>query len=76
MVNIFIFLNLLLYVGPEATTTMRQWHTILEAKTLILYTAVDLLMKQKHVAPIIGWEGAANMIKQWSMILDVILGTQ
>ena len=52
------------------------WDMALVANTLMLYYDADLLMKQKHVAPIIRWEGAENMLEQWPILLEVILWLQ
>ena len=45
------------------------WDMALVANTLMLYYDADLLMKQKHVAPIIRWEGAEKMLEQWPILL-------
>ena len=72
--NIFMFPDLSLAEVTEAVLVARQWYTLLDSNTLTSYSDTTALMTKEHIAPIIGWEGAVNMLEQWLVLLDVILG--
>ena len=72
--NIFMFPDLSLTEGTETALVPRRWYTLLDSNTLTSYSDTTALMTKEHIAPIIGWEGAVNMLEQWLVLLDVILG--
>ena len=75
-VNIFMFPDLSLSAGSEASMVTRIWETALEANTLTSYTDAASLMKQQRIPPIVGWEAAAKMLEQWLIVVNVLLGPQ
>ena len=72
--NIFMFLDLSLAAGTEAALVARQWDIALESKTLMSYNDTAARMTKQRISPIMGWEGAANMLEQWLVLLHIILG--
>ena len=72
--NIFMFPDLSLAEVTEAVLVARQWYTLLDSNMLTSYFDTTALMTKEHIAPIIGWERAANMLEQWLVLIDVILG--
>ena len=75
-VNIFMFPDLSLSEGSEASMVTRRWDTALDANTLISYADVAALIKQQCIPPIVGWEAAAKMLEQWLVVVTVLLGPQ
>ena len=75
-VNIFMFPDLSLSAGSEATMVTRRWDTALDANTLTSYADAAALMKQQRIPPIVGWESAAKMLEQWLVVVTVLLGPQ
>ena len=63
-VNIFMFPDLSLSAGSEASMVTRRWDTALDTNTLTSYVDAAALMKQQRIPPIVGWETAAKMLKQ------------
>ena len=41
-----------------------------------MYTDANSLMNHKRMELIIGWEGMENMIKQWPVLLNILMGLQ
>ena len=62
-VNIFMFPDLSLSAGSEASMVTWRWDTALDANTLTSYADAAALMKQQHISPIVGWEAAAKMLE-------------
>ena len=54
-VNIFMFPDLSLSAGSEASMVTRRWDTALDANTLTSYADVAALMKHQRLPPIVGW---------------------
>ena len=75
-VNIFMFPDLSLSSGSEASMVTQRWDTALDANTLTSYADAAALMKQQHIPPIVGWEAATKMLKQWLVVVTVLLGPQ
>ena len=75
-VNIFIFPDLSLSAGSKASMVTQRLDTALDANTLTSYADAAALMKQQHIPPIVGWEAAAKMLKQWLVMVTVLLGPQ
>ena len=73
-VNIFMFPELSLSAGSEASMVTRRWDTALDANSLMSYADAAALMKQQRIPPILGWEAAAKMLKQWLILVTVLLG--
>ena len=61
-VKIFMFPDLSLSEGSEASMVTRRWDTALDANTLTSYADAAALMKQQRILPIVGWEAAAKML--------------
>ena len=72
--NIFMLPDLSLAAGKEAALLAWQWDTAVESNTLTPYSNTAALMAKQRITPIFGWEGADKMLKQWLVLLDVILG--
>ena len=75
-VNIFMFTDLSLSSGSEASMVTRRWDTALDTKTLTSYADAAALMKHQRIPPIVGWEAAEKMLEQWLVVVTVLLGTQ
>ena len=75
-VNIFMFPDLSLSAGSEASMVTQRWDTALDANTLTSYADAAALMKQQRIPPILGWGAAAKMIEQWLVVVTIILGPQ
>lgn len=41
-----------------------------------MYTDANSLINQKRMELIIGWEGMEKMIKQWPVLLNILMGLQ
>ena len=74
--NIFMFSDLSLSAGSEASMVTRRWDTALDANTLTSYADVAALMKQQRIPPIVGWEATEKMLEQWLVVVMVLLGPQ
>ena len=72
-VNIFMFPDLSLSTGSEASMVTRRWDTDLDANTLTSYADAAALMHQQHIPPIVGWEAAEKMLEQWLDVVTVLL---
>ena len=72
-VKIFIFLDLSLAEGIEAALVVRRWDTALDSNTLTSYTDNATLMTKQRISPIMRWEGSSKMLKQWLVLIYVIL---
>ena len=48
--------------GSESAMVVRWWYTVLGSNMLTSYADTATLMTKQRISPIIGWEGAANMI--------------
>ena len=75
-VNIFMFPDLSLSAGSEASMVTWRWDTALDANTLTSYADAAALMKQQRIPPIVGWEAVEKMQKQWLVVVTVLLGPQ
>ena len=75
-VDIFQFPELFLSAWSKASMVTRIWDTALDANTMNSYANTAALMKQHHIPLIIGWGGTANMLKQWIVVITVLLGPQ
>ena len=75
-VNIFMFPELSLSAGSEASMVTRRWDTALDANTLTSYADAAALIKQKRIPPMVGWEAAEKMFEQWLVVVTVLLGPQ
>ena len=75
-INIFIFPDLSLSAGSEASMVTRRWDTALDANTLTSYADAAALMKQQRIPPILGWDVASKMLDQWLVVVTVLLGPQ
>ena len=75
-VNIFMFPDLSLSAGSEASMVTRRWDTALDANTLTSYADAAALIKQQRIPPIVGWEAAAKMLERWLVVVTVLLGPQ
>ena len=73
-VNIFMLPYLFQTAGKEEALLAQRWDTALESNTLTSYSDTAVLMTKQKIAPIVSWEGADNMIEQWLVLLDIILG--
>ena len=73
-VNIFMFPDLYLAAGTKAALVARRWETSLDSNTLTYYSDTAALMTKQRISPIMVWEGEANIIKQWLVFLDAIIG--
>ena len=71
-----MFPDLSLSAGSEVSMVMRRWNTALDANTLTSYVDAAALMKQQRIPPIVGWEAVAKMLKQWLVVVTVLLGPQ
>ena len=63
-VNIFMFPDLYLSAGSEASMVTRRWDTALDANNLTSYVDAAALMKHQSIPTIVGWEAAAKMLEQ------------
>ena len=54
-VNIFMFPDLSLSAGSEASMVTRRWDTDLDANTLTSFADAAALTKQQRILPIVGW---------------------
>ena len=75
-VNIFMFPDLSLSAGSEASVVTRRWDTALDANTLTSYADAAALMKQQRIPPIVVWEAAEKKLEQWLVVVTVLLGPQ
>ena len=75
-VNIFQFPDLSLSSGSEASMVPRRWDTTLGANTMTSYIDASALMKKQRIPPIVGWEAAEKILKQWLVVVTVLLGPQ
>ena len=73
-VNIFMFPDLFLASGTEASLVARRWDTALDSNTLTFYANTAALMTKQRILKIVGWEGVANTPKQCPVLLNLILG--
>ena len=71
--NIFMFLDISLEEGEEAAMVAWQWDTALYSNTIKLYTDTTALVTKQKISPIIGWEGAAKMLEQGLVLLNIII---
>ena len=71
-----MFPDLSLSTGSEASVVTRRWDKALDANTLTSYGDASELMKQQRIPPIVGWEAAAKILKQWLVVVTVLLGPQ
>ena len=71
-----MFPDLSLSTRFEASMVPRIWDTALDANTLTSYADAAALMKQQRIPPLVGWETAAKMLKQWLVVVTVLLGPQ
>ena len=75
-VNILMFPDISLSARSESSMMTRRWYTALDANKLTSYDDATMLMKQQRIPPIVGWEPAAKMLKQWLIVVTVLLGPQ
>ena len=68
-VNIFMFPDLSLSAGSEASMVTRMRDTALDVNTLTSYADAAALMKQQRIPPIVGWEEAAKMFDQCLVVV-------
>ena len=61
-INIFMLPDIYLEEGSESAMVVRWWYTVLGSNMLTSYADTATLMTKQRISPIIGWEGAANMI--------------
>ena len=52
----------------------RRLDTALDANTMTFYTKAATLMKQQRIPPIFVSEATGNMLKQWLVVVTVLLG--
>ena len=75
-INIFQFPDLLLYADSEASMATRRLDTTLESNTMTSYADAAAPIKQQRIPPIVGWKASAKMMKQWLVMVTVLLGPQ
>ena len=59
-VHIFMFPDLSLSAGSEASMVTRRWDTALDVNTLTSYADAAALMKQQRILRIVGWLGGGK----------------
>ena len=73
-VNIFVFPDLSLSAGSEASIVTQRWDTALDANNLTSYADAAALTRQQRIPPIVGCKAAAKMLEQWLVVVTVLLG--
>ena len=73
-VNIFVFPDLSLSAGSEASIVTRRWDTALDANNLTSYADAAALTRKQHIPPIVGCKAAAKVLEQWLVVVTVLLG--
>ena len=71
--NIFLFPDLSPLAGLEAALLTWEWDAILGVGTLTSFTDTSLLMGNKKVAPIAGWDEALSQLEAWAVFCKVFL---